>query len=513
MRSKRFPKFGAVVVSMLVAGAIAAPVSQASHQTVAGLTTQNPSRLVFFTPGHPENVIEQDIDFGGATVNLVGIDYRPRANLLYGYSNTGNLYALRPDPNDLDEYDATLINPSGTAPAGSTFGFDFNPVADAGRLVADSGANYVVNADNGQSSQETDVDYPAAAPFDPPSIDAIAYSNSYPNMGTTTLYGIDTASTNNRLVTIASDGTASPVGDLGLDVTSAAGFDILTSFGTPTPQNTGYASLTPDGAPASNFYFVDLATGAATLTSTQPIGGGSRIESVALPLTPSVKFANGATQAGEGNVFVQVTVERHGRNDRVPSTVDFSTSIEPGDTAEAADFTPVSGTLTFPPGVNSQSFSVPINDDNLDEDLETFQVNLGASSNSMLVSAVNSVAKVLIIDNDDSTPAAAKLQPLLSVPAQSVRQAARGTKASFSCNAACNASLSLFAGKKKLSGKTASLAVGGVRNIRFALTRADRNVIANRITARGVKLTVKGVFRRPNGGAVVRRSLTFRAHL
>ncbi|WP_232849047.1 Calx-beta domain-containing protein, partial [Amphritea pacifica] len=61
-------------------------------------------------------------------------------------------------------------------------------------------------------------------------------------------------------------------------------------------------------------------------------------------------------------------------------TIDFATSIGAGDTAEANDFTGNSGTLTFAPGVTSQTFTVQTTQDGIYEGGETFTATLSNNS-------------------------------------------------------------------------------------------------------------------------------------
>src|SRR6185312_11839393 len=63
------------------------------------------------------------------------------------------------------------------------------------------------------------------------------------------------------------------VGTLGVPTTGSVGFDIA------TPSNAGFASLTPSGANQSQFYTINLATGAATLI------GGIAINEVVTDVT------------------------------------------------------------------------------------------------------------------------------------------------------------------------------------------------------------------------------------
>src|SRR5262249_15498476 len=120
-----------------------------------------------------------------------------------------------------------------------------------------------------------------------PSVVGSAYTNSQPSATATTLYGID--SNLNALVTQGTAAGVTPavsphmgqlftVGSLGAGVVAGApvGFDIALRgidpvSSTPSNGNAAFASLTPQGSNRSQFYTVNLATGAARLIG--PIGG------------------------------------------------------------------------------------------------------------------------------------------------------------------------------------------------------------------------------------------------
>lgn len=73
--------------------------------------------------------------------------------------------------------------------------------------------------------------------------------------------------------------------------------------------------------------------------------------------------------------------------------------------AESSDFTGISSmTLTLVPGQQEQCYSIDINDDDIDEQRECFQVNVVPDPNpSAGVSITQSTAMVCIIDNDRKT--------------------------------------------------------------------------------------------------------------
>ncbi len=100
------------------------------------------------------------------------------------------------------------------------------------------------------------------------------------------------------------------------------------------------------------------------------------------------------TEGDTGTVTAVFTVGLATASD-VPVTVNFFTT---GITATSGvDFLPVSGTLTFAPGVTSQTIVVPIIGDTVQESTETFLVTLISPSNATVF---NGGGVGTIIDND-----------------------------------------------------------------------------------------------------------------
>jgi hypothetical protein len=81
-----------------------------------------------------------------------------------------------------------------------------------------------------------------------------------------------------------------------------------------------------------------------------------------------------------------------------PVTVDFATSS--GTASAGADYTDVSGTLTFSPGETSKAVSVPVVGDNVWEPAETVTVTLSNARGAVLTGALGT----LTISNDDAVP-------------------------------------------------------------------------------------------------------------
>ena len=81
-------------------------------------------------------------------------------------------------------------------------------------------------------------------------------------------------------------------------------------------------------------------------------------------------------------------------------TVDYATSVAPGDTATTGDFTAKSGSLSFGPGDTEKTFTVTTAGDAVDEVDETFTVTLSAPSNATVS---DTTAAGTIADDDTTT--------------------------------------------------------------------------------------------------------------
>jgi hypothetical protein len=103
---------------------------------------------------------------------------------------------------------------------------------------------------------------------------------------------------------------------------------------------------------------------------------GQRIRAALAAVDPagSLQFASAAFAAGEGDGNAVVTVTRDGGT---AGEVSVSYSTTDGTATAGEDYLPTSGTLTFADGEGgSQSFAVPIVDDEVSEDAETVSLSL-----------------------------------------------------------------------------------------------------------------------------------------
>lgn len=119
---------------------------------------------------------------------------------------------------------------------------------------------------------------------------------------------------------------------------------------------------------------------------------------------PGVSIADAAIDEGNsGTKALTFTVTLAAANTQTV-TVQYSTqgfaarsdAAAPG----GADFVATNGTLTFPPGVTTQTFDVTINGDTVFEDNENFYVNLSNATNANITRAQGSG----VINNDGDAP-------------------------------------------------------------------------------------------------------------
>lgn len=233
----------------VAAAALALTAVTASAVPLVGLTSANQlARFDSATPGTSTTVSITGLAAGD---RLIGIDYRPSNNLMYGVSLSNQIYTV----NELTGA-ATFVAALSTPVINSTlsYGFDFNPVADASgasslRVISSSGNNYAINATTGAVTTAQSIGT---------GFSNVAYS---PASGTSTsLYYINSNNDSLFVTTTAfNTPTVTFVGMLGMDVLSAGGFDIGSN-------GVGYAALNTDsGSLNTGIYTVSLTSGALTL--------------------------------------------------------------------------------------------------------------------------------------------------------------------------------------------------------------------------------------------------------
>lgn len=211
---------------------------------------------------------------------IVDIDFRGSNGLLYGIAGSGNTFSINTSTGA-----STLLSTPATALNGSVSGFDVNPAADRFRVVTNSatGDNNYRLSSPGSDTNVVTVDGRFSTPISVTILD-VAYTNPFSGVLGTALFSIGTD--NNLYSHSVGPGfnTMNLVGGLGIMVGSDIAFDISGS-GT---GNIGYL------ASGTNFYAINLSTGAATSVGTL----GVALSSFSAVPEPSSAFLGGLGALG-----------------------------------------------------------------------------------------------------------------------------------------------------------------------------------------------------------------------
>jgi hypothetical protein len=193
--------------------------------------------------------------------------------------------------------------------------------------------------------------------------------------------------------------------------TAPAGTTIALSarFGnTPTPDGTwtGFSLLPASGTSLTQTsryvqYQADLAS---TDPAQTPVLQDITFASAISPVVPAISVADvSITEGNSGSSNAGFVVSLSAATTQTV-TVNYATAN--GTAAAPGDYTAGSGTLTFAPGSTSQSVTVPVLGDTLDEANETFVVNLSSATNATIADTQglgtitdNDAAPSLVINN------------------------------------------------------------------------------------------------------------------
>ena len=120
------------------------------------------------------------------------------------------------------------------------------------------------------------------------------------------------------------------------------------------------------------------------------------IPAVALLATAAVSFDSPAAAAMESTTSAALTVALSDPEQNQTYAVDFT--VTGGTAAENLDYIPISGTLTFQPGQTTQTITLTIIDDALDEDNETIELTLSNPTGGDLALGAAAVHTYTILD-------------------------------------------------------------------------------------------------------------------
>ena len=250
---------------------------------VVGLTSDQ--RLVCFNEFSPGEA--RTIGFVSGLMTdtlLVGIDFRVQDRKLYGVGNAGGVYLL-----DTSNGAATLVNRLSVALNGTSFGIDFNPVADRLRIVSNTGQNlrHNVNA-GGVTLTDAPLNYAPGTPLNSigptaTGVVGVGYTNNdLDALTSTTLYALDSNLDQIALQSPPNNGSLAAIGKLTVDTGAAAGFDIYSIIRNGVSVDVqALATLSAaDGSTA--LYSVKLPTGKATLRGS--FSNTLKVIDIAIPL-------------------------------------------------------------------------------------------------------------------------------------------------------------------------------------------------------------------------------------
>jgi uncharacterized repeat protein (TIGR01451 family) len=212
--------------------------------------------------------------------------------------------------------------------------------------------------------------------------------------------------TDNRTVTLVSDSTDSDnfvtiVQPITGTITSTATISVTGttdpgSILTVTVGSAGPYTTTADnsGAYGVTVILPDVGLNTTVVTSTD-LFGNEATATRDVQRNPTVNFSRTTYSVSEGATNATITVTLSAASN-LTATVEYTTSN--GTATAGSDYTAVSGTLTFIPGLTSQTFTVPITNDTEDESNETITLTLSLASNATI--GGNSPAMLTIEDND-----------------------------------------------------------------------------------------------------------------
>lgn len=322
-------------------------VQQAEAQKIVGITQDDKvfTMASVTAPGTTTTPIAITGMTAGQTV--AGIDYRPTTGELFALghnSSTGDaqLYTLNAATGA-----ATVINSTPvtlTLGSNSAVSFDFNPTVDRIRVVGANKKNYRLNPLTGAiAATDADLAYAvgdinAAASA---AIGASAYTNSYINSTTTTLYNYDM---NLNIITTQNPpnaGTLNTVGSSGIIVNTVTHSIDMDIYMDPiSVNNIAYLAANTGANVNDNLYSINLSTGVVTIMGL--IGTGLNVKNIAVEIDRTLPTVTGKmVYALQGTALLSFDSD----NPRFIRTTMGITGITIGQNIVGIDFRPKDGML------------------------------------------------------------------------------------------------------------------------------------------------------------------------
>jgi hypothetical protein len=242
-------------------------------------------RLVSFNRTSPTTASVVSITGLQANETILGVDLRPGgapAGQMIALSSMGRLYTIDPNSGTATLKSTLMADPGDmtdpfTTVNGTRVSIDTNNLADALRIISDTGQNLRVNFDTGATFTDTVLTAGGTTAI---GVTEVAYTNNFSSTCRTTAYYLDTTADRLMISANAVGGVLTAVGPLGVNAAASVGFDIATGA---DGTNAAFAVLTTVNNTTA-LYTIDLTTGTATMVGA--IGGlnaGETIFGLAAP--------------------------------------------------------------------------------------------------------------------------------------------------------------------------------------------------------------------------------------
>lgn len=245
------PSNGVAATSLIGLAIAPAPVAYAIDES---------NGLLIFNLTKPDPIVTKPITGLQTGENILNLDFRPLNGQLYALGSSSRLYIINPTSGV-----ATQVGLLPFVPllSGTSFGFDFNPTADAIRIVSNTGQNLRINVTTGVATLD------GAISGGNKELSGAAYTNNIITSSATTLFTINTKTDSLYRFANPNDGIMTRVGKLNVGADISIGFDITTSANnTNNSGNIGYAILTK--GTETKIYTINLSLGSATIVGTFP---------------------------------------------------------------------------------------------------------------------------------------------------------------------------------------------------------------------------------------------------
>jgi hypothetical protein len=177
----------------------------------------------------PETVLSSATITGLQTgEKIAGIDFRPLTGQLYALGSNSRVYIVNPD-NGVATLAFSFASSTTGMPvllSGTSFGFDFNPLADRLRIISNTGQNLRIVPDNAATgvAGTTFVDGPVNP--QPASVNGVAYTNNFAGTTSTELYALEITTDQLYKINPPNAGTLAEPSPVNLALEGDGGFDI-----------------------------------------------------------------------------------------------------------------------------------------------------------------------------------------------------------------------------------------------------------------------------------------------